>query len=288
MHKYNFPRPASSLGDMLMDFFELYGERFNYAYSGLAVRDGGSYYRKFDKYGIDAYLPCLFSIEDPQEDHAEIARNSFAALTIQKAFSNALQLLELWRPDEATDEQPTPLSTILHVDELIWNRRGFVGAKAPNAADTEVEPGKQEIAATGPALSNGVQAPSHQVGNSQSAEDGEVAEEGEVEEDRYEPQPMYTYKPTAFPNPIATAESAAMQSYAPQGAQPEASIAHANTEYAPMPSTEYPPFLGAQHGTNLPVGAPPHNTAPSHDQGPPPPPPPPPPTCVRLQFASTA
>ncbi|KAJ8907717.1 hypothetical protein NDN08_007823 [Rhodosorus marinus] len=177
MHQFNFPRPANALGDMLMDFFELYGEVFNNCYTGVAVLEGGSYYKKLDKYGLDTYQPMLFSVEDPQGDHSEIARNSFAALTIRKALNNARKLLQAWRPDQESEEHPTPLSSILHVDDLIWSRRHFVSQE--NQPD-EAENSKKARASA----------------NTDSDEDGELSDE------KYEPLPVYAYKPTAFPSEL--------------------------------------------------------------------------------------
>mmetsp|Transcript_9742 Transcript_9742/g.41733 ORF Transcript_9742/g.41733 Transcript_9742/m.41733 type:complete len:374 (-) Transcript_9742:1177-2298(-) len=228
MHQFNFPRPANALGDMLMDFFELYGEMFNNCYAGVAVLEGGSYYRKLDKYGLDTYQPMLFSVEDPQGDHSEIARNSFAALTIRKALNNARKLLQAWRPDQESEEHPTPLSSILHVDDLIWNRRHFV--KRENQPD-EVENSKKGGASA----------------NTDSDEDGELSDE------KYEPLPMYAYKPTAFPSEI------------PKQQLPPVTIP---LEYSPQPAEVQPSAMQMMQGALAPQGQLPqaHNLAESPDR----------------------
>mmetsp|Transcript_6416 Transcript_6416/g.9137 ORF Transcript_6416/g.9137 Transcript_6416/m.9137 type:complete len:383 (-) Transcript_6416:3004-4152(-) len=202
MHQFNFPRPANALGDMLMDFFELYGEIFNNCYTGVAVLEGGSYYKKLDKYGLDTHQPMLFSVEDPQGEHSEIARNSFAALTIRKALNNARKLLQAWQPDQQSEEHPTPLSSILHVDDLIWSRRQFVSEE--NRPD-DTESSKKVRASA----------------NTDSDEDGDLSDE------KYEPLPMYAYKPKAFPRelPKQQLQPATMPpEYSPQqpGIQPSA------------------------------------------------------------------
>ena len=57
----------ANLGVLLIEFFELYGKKFNYLKAGIRVRDGGSYVRKDDilRQMETGYKPSLLCIEDP-------------------------------------------------------------------------------------------------------------------------------------------------------------------------------------------------------------------------------
>ena len=55
----------ANLGVLLIEFFELYGKKFNYLKAGIRVRDGGSYVRKDDilRQMETGYKPSLLCIE---------------------------------------------------------------------------------------------------------------------------------------------------------------------------------------------------------------------------------
>ena len=57
----------TNLGVLLIEFFELYGKRFNYFNIGIRVRDGGCYVRKEElMQDMDSgYKQSLLCIEDP-------------------------------------------------------------------------------------------------------------------------------------------------------------------------------------------------------------------------------
>jgi non-canonical poly(A) RNA polymerase PAPD5/7 len=56
-----------NLGVLLIEFFELYGVKFNYMHIGLRICDGGAYKRKEElMHDMDsAYKQSLLCIEDP-------------------------------------------------------------------------------------------------------------------------------------------------------------------------------------------------------------------------------
>ena len=56
-----------NLGVLLIEFFELYGRKFNYFNTGIRVREGGSYVRKHDilRNMENGFKPSLLCIEDP-------------------------------------------------------------------------------------------------------------------------------------------------------------------------------------------------------------------------------
>lgn len=83
-YRWNFRHRISSndpvgpnLGAALVDFFELYGTRFNYVNAGIGIKKNGCFYCKRRKYITDHRQPVLLSIEDPQDEKNEIAKNTF-------------------------------------------------------------------------------------------------------------------------------------------------------------------------------------------------------------------
>jgi non-canonical poly(A) RNA polymerase PAPD5/7 len=66
--------PMKHLGQLFMEFFELYGSRFNSEHVGISLRDGGQYFSKQGRgwvsggqYGSNRDQRQKFSIEDPQD-----------------------------------------------------------------------------------------------------------------------------------------------------------------------------------------------------------------------------
>jgi non-canonical poly(A) RNA polymerase PAPD5/7 len=52
---------SKNVGVLLIEFFELYGNYFNYQTTGLCLCDGGSYFTKHTR----GWKPEFLSIEDP-------------------------------------------------------------------------------------------------------------------------------------------------------------------------------------------------------------------------------
>lgn len=57
----------SNLGQLLIEFFGLYGKSFNYFYTGINVKDG-NYYNKMEKGFFDPNNPFLLSVQDPNNE----------------------------------------------------------------------------------------------------------------------------------------------------------------------------------------------------------------------------
>lgn len=81
----------SNLGVLLLEFFELYGLRFNYAQIGISIRHGGCYNRKENTF-IDS-KPSALSIDDSLQNGNDVARCSFAIVSIKQAFQWAYRVL---------------------------------------------------------------------------------------------------------------------------------------------------------------------------------------------------
>lgn len=93
--RYDASRPDANLGDLLIEFFELYGRHFNYLKTGIRVKDGGAYVAKEDiqKDMLDGYRPSLLCIEDPLNSGNDIGRSSYGALHVKQAFEYAYSVL---------------------------------------------------------------------------------------------------------------------------------------------------------------------------------------------------
>lgn len=101
--------PSENLGVLLIEFFEFYGQYFNYHDCGICILNGGSYYRKARRGWADPKQPYLMSVEDPADPSLpdlfmvvnrtdielanDIARGSFQVRSIRKAFAGASFIL---------------------------------------------------------------------------------------------------------------------------------------------------------------------------------------------------
>ncbi|XP_070574388.1 terminal nucleotidyltransferase 4B-like [Ptychodera flava] len=85
----------ANLGVLLIEFFELFGRRFNYLKTGIRVRNGGAYIPKeeLQKDMADGYRPSLLCIEDPLNPGNDIGRSSYGLLTVKNSFDYAYTIL---------------------------------------------------------------------------------------------------------------------------------------------------------------------------------------------------
>lgn len=125
MLKHNFPDMKTNLGAVLQSFFQLYGRMFNLCIAGIQVKDNGAYYDKFDKYSTLPQETLRFSVEDPNDESNELGRNGYGAMKVRKAFNNASMTLIKWRRNDSS-AAPTPLGSMLHVDDALRIRRADV------------------------------------------------------------------------------------------------------------------------------------------------------------------
>lgn len=85
--------PERNLGTLLMEFLELYGKNFGYDECGISVRGLGGYYNKRHRGFYDPKKPFLLSIEDPHDTSNDIAKGSFAAISVRSALGGAFDIL---------------------------------------------------------------------------------------------------------------------------------------------------------------------------------------------------
>ncbi|XP_040160640.1 non-canonical poly(A) RNA polymerase protein Trf4-1 [Anopheles arabiensis] len=88
------PNACSNLGVLLIEFFELYGRKFNYMKIGISVKSGRYIPKEeLQREMIDGHRPSLLCIEDPLTPGNDIGRSSYGALHVKQAFEYAYIVL---------------------------------------------------------------------------------------------------------------------------------------------------------------------------------------------------
>ncbi|XP_061387572.1 non-canonical poly(A) RNA polymerase protein Trf4-1-like [Musca vetustissima] len=95
LHPRQIHAETDNLGVLLLEFFELYGRKFNYMKIGISIKNGGRYIPKEDlqRDMIDGHRPSLLCIEDPLTPGNDIGRSSYGALQVKQAFEYAYLML---------------------------------------------------------------------------------------------------------------------------------------------------------------------------------------------------
>ncbi|KAF7337841.1 Poly(A) RNA polymerase cid14 [Mycena venus] len=97
--RYGHIDPDRNLGVLVVEFFELYGRRFNYEEVGISLRDGGSYFGKRQRgwgWGEQwggARKGGLLSIEDPGDPTNDISSGSYNFQSVKKNLAGAHEIL---------------------------------------------------------------------------------------------------------------------------------------------------------------------------------------------------
>ncbi|GAM24060.1 hypothetical protein SAMD00019534_072350 [Acytostelium subglobosum LB1] len=97
-------------GAMLLEFFQLYGQSFQYSRHGICLTNGGFYFQKEEQFGT--YL----TLRDPHDANNDVGRNSFNISFIRGVFTNAFVRMvsnDLLKDKYANHQFPTVLSRII-------------------------------------------------------------------------------------------------------------------------------------------------------------------------------
>jgi len=121
----NFGKPGpNNLGCLLLDFFDLYGSRFNYCTTGISVRHDGSYFRKGERKDLFVVPARPFSVamENPLDIKTDVGKDSFRIQMVHRAFSAAYKVLLAHVSHPA---QPTAsiVATIMPPTEEMFRRK---------------------------------------------------------------------------------------------------------------------------------------------------------------------
>ncbi|EDO40179.1 predicted protein, partial [Nematostella vectensis] len=121
-----------NLGVLLIEFFELYGNNFNYVNTGISVRDGGSYFNKQEVLNDvgEGFNTSLLCIEDPFTPGNYIGKSSYAFMQVKQAFNYAYLVLSkaVNSPNPTIDgvSKHSLLSRIVRVTKEAVEYRNFV------------------------------------------------------------------------------------------------------------------------------------------------------------------
>lgn len=91
--------PSWNLGALLLEFFQLYGNQFNYMTVGISIKDGGSYFNKRVKAvssedpSAPLRRPNMLYIENPEEPDVDMGGASYMMPKIKRSFEHAYSVL---------------------------------------------------------------------------------------------------------------------------------------------------------------------------------------------------
>lgn len=114
---------SANLGELLIEFFELYGGRFNYLKTGICVLNGGSYISKEEIQAHD-----FLYVRDPARPTDNAGRNCFGMWQVKQAFEVAYKRLS---SAVLSRENPVPkresiLGAIVEVPETTYDYRDWI------------------------------------------------------------------------------------------------------------------------------------------------------------------
>ncbi|KAJ2821485.1 hypothetical protein GGI24_004201 [Coemansia furcata] len=84
---------AKNLGVLLIEFFELYGKRFNYDNVCISVLEKGQYLDKRRKGFYNLTQPYLLSVEDPCDQSNDVTKGTYGITRIRQTFGGAYDLI---------------------------------------------------------------------------------------------------------------------------------------------------------------------------------------------------
>lgn len=83
------PDAPLSLGFLLLQYFDLFGNVLNYHEAGISLLEGGSFFSKRKRGWFSLERPFLLSIENPEKPVLDVGKNSWAIDNVRRAFSHA-------------------------------------------------------------------------------------------------------------------------------------------------------------------------------------------------------
>ncbi|RVE42515.1 hypothetical protein evm_012837 [Chilo suppressalis] len=123
-------RQPHNLGVLLIEFFELYGRKFNYVKTAIRVKNGGSYVSKdeISKEMNDGHRPSLLCIEDPLTPGNDIGRSSYGAIQVKQAFDYGYIILQqaVGGAIDVGAIRPSVLGRVVRVTDHVLQYRRWV------------------------------------------------------------------------------------------------------------------------------------------------------------------
>ncbi|KAK9822265.1 hypothetical protein WJX74_001011 [Apatococcus lobatus] len=115
-----------NLGQLLMDFFKLFGEDLDHQEVGISCRNGGRFYNKSAHGFMQLGRPEMLSIEDPNDEDNDLGKGSFNFPRCRTAF-----LLAFKRLSTPCGPNESRLERIVRLDEVLRHRSKLVDARTP-------------------------------------------------------------------------------------------------------------------------------------------------------------
>eukprot|EP01101_Sappina_pedata_P013649 TRINITY_DN9907_c0_g1_i1.p1 TRINITY_DN9907_c0_g1~~TRINITY_DN9907_c0_g1_i1.p1 ORF type:complete len:135 (-),score=28.04 TRINITY_DN9907_c0_g1_i1:94-498(-) len=118
--------PTATLGELLISFFDFYGNQLDTAIYGVSVKSR-SLFKKSD-HGWDDGQHQYISIEDPQDITNDVGKKTFQIGTVKSYFQSAYQSL-------TNDDAPTDLPHGSYLSRILWISKEFesrIGQKLVN------------------------------------------------------------------------------------------------------------------------------------------------------------
>ncbi|XP_014260196.1 non-canonical poly(A) RNA polymerase PAPD5-like isoform X1 [Cimex lectularius] len=129
-------QPDCNLGVLLIEFFELYGRRFNYIMTAIRIKNGGTYVSKeeIQKDLKGGHRPSILCIEDPLTPGNDIGRGSYGALQVKQTFEYAyITLTQVMNPLNGCflNEGESILGRIIRIRDRVVTYREWVRQTFP-------------------------------------------------------------------------------------------------------------------------------------------------------------
>jgi len=96
-------RESLPLAELLIKFFDTYGNQMNYEDLGISIRNGGRlFYKKHTKWLEKNRRMGLLAIESPYEKHVDIGGSCYNFKMVQRAFKHAVDILKYHTSNSAS------------------------------------------------------------------------------------------------------------------------------------------------------------------------------------------
>jgi len=109
---------AQNLGELLLAYFDFYGNVLNYNDVGISLLEGGSFFLKNDRQWFNHERPFLLSVENPELPDVDVGRNSWNIENIRRAFQHAHRALVDGLRSYRANDAKSILASILKLDVL--------------------------------------------------------------------------------------------------------------------------------------------------------------------------
>ncbi|KAM8714671.1 hypothetical protein ACLKA7_001082 [Drosophila subpalustris] len=121
LHSRHLCNEKTNFGVLLLEFFELYGLRFNYSQIEISIENGGGYFMRDN-------LRSPLCIPDPLQPGNDLGRGSSRIVAIRQAFQYAYRVLsQAVNPlDDSFSSNRSILGRIIHISDEVMDYRAWL------------------------------------------------------------------------------------------------------------------------------------------------------------------